>query len=102
MNVALGDVQKEEKEEGFHDYSLVTTWERFVATIEECLRLWTSRGGVDHAQPSPRSVDRVGKLKPLVHPSPPNLLSVCLSVLQHGPRVSLGCRSNEFLDHAKT
>jgi hypothetical protein len=29
-------------------------------------------------------------------------LSVCLSVLQHGPRVSLGCRSNEFLDHAKT
>jgi hypothetical protein len=30
------------------------------------------------------------------------LLSVCLSVLQHGPRVSLGCRSNEFLDHAKT
>jgi hypothetical protein len=27
-------------------------------------------------------------------------LSVCLSVLQHGPRVSLGCRSNEFLDHA--
>jgi hypothetical protein len=26
-------------------------------------------------------------------------LSVCLPVLQHGPRVSLGCRSNEFLDH---
>jgi hypothetical protein len=25
-----------------------------------------------------------------------------VSVLQHGPRVSLGCRSNEFLDHAKT
>jgi hypothetical protein len=25
-----------------------------------------------------------------------------LSVLQHGPRVSLGCRSNEFIDHAKT
>ena len=30
------------------------------------------------------------------------LVFVCLSVLQHGPRVSLGCRSNEFLDHAKT
>jgi hypothetical protein len=28
--------------------------------------------------------------------------SVGLSVLQHGPRVSLGCRSKEFLDHAKT
>ncbi len=26
----------------------------------------------------------------------------CLSVLHRGPRVSLGCRSNEFLDHAKT
>ena len=25
---------------------------------------------------------------------------VCVSVLQHGPRVSLGCRSNELLDHA--
>jgi hypothetical protein len=29
------------------------------------------------------------------------VLFCCLSVLQHGPRVSLGCRSNEFLDHAK-
>jgi hypothetical protein len=30
-------------------------------------------------------------------------LSVCLSVLQHGgSRVNLGCRSNEFEDHAKT
>jgi hypothetical protein len=26
----------------------------------------------------------------------------CLSVLQYGPRVNLGCRSSEFLDHAKT
>ena len=35
--------------------------------------------------------------------SPPSIVqSVCLSVLQHGPRVNLGCRSNEFLDHART
>jgi hypothetical protein len=28
-------------------------------------------------------------------------MPVCLSVLQHGPRVDLGCRSNEHLDHTK-
>jgi hypothetical protein len=38
----------------------------------------------------------------LKRPSPPCVKKCCLSVLQHGPRVSLGCRSNEFLDHAKT
>jgi hypothetical protein len=34
---------------------------------------------------------------------PSNLFgSVFPSVLQHDPRMDLGCRSNEFLDHAKT
>ncbi len=34
--------------------------------------------------------------------TPTATLSVCPSVLQHGPKADLGCRSNEFLDHAKT
>jgi hypothetical protein len=29
-------------------------------------------------------------------------MSVCLSVLSHGPSVDLGCRPNDFLDHGKT
>jgi hypothetical protein len=54
-------------------------------------------GGVKRPHPSQVNAARNYRVE-----SSTSRLIFFLSVLQHGPRVSLGCRSNEFQDHAKT